>query len=422
VTEIRHISSISIAVVVTILIAVTGFSCLTGRGTSSSARMIAFPADIQESSVLAALALVDIDDVVGSSSALVPLSNFSRIIAVTFQNARQRVLPGDPRSTPFLDELKLRFSVPGPDDAPWTVIYIPGPSRSRDEATARVLTSLSPEWAWDDTGSTAGSRWFMLPSLLWALWLVARNPRRDRFQRVLWVISFSPMLLGANTGGLLLYIVLTAASTVASRYMLSGSALRLPSMLWPYIIVTIALLMYEPESLWRIAVSIVLSVSATYLKPRLERFASRKRLHVTPAFRTITMSGVHDYARRIIRVQAVPVVVIIIMTIVVPARVGSELEDAPPFRIKRNVVRVHHDVDTLFEEHLAFQRAITYGRLGDFSLENTSYAPAYRYKEEDGRMVRTDDSGESPGDWPPATFKVAIRVLSDDAPGSILPK
>jgi len=96
--------------------------------------------------------------------------------------------------------------------------------------------------------------------------------------------------------------------------------------------------------------------------------------------------------------------------------------DAPRFIIDRAVSQERQAASDLFEEHLAFQRAITYGRLGDFSLENTTYTPAYRYKEEEGRMVRSGDSGNSPGELPIAAFKAAMKVLSDEGPGSILPK
>lgn len=372
--------------------------------------------------MLAALALVDIDNVAGASSALVPLSNFSRIIVVTFQNASQRVLPGDPRSTPFLNELKRRFSVPGPDEAPWTVIYIPGATHTRDEATARVLTGLTPDWAWDGTGPAGSSRWLVLPPLIWAAWLVVRNTRRDRIWRLLWVISFLPLLLGSRLGGSLLFMVLTAVCTLATRHVLSGSGQRLLLMLWPYAIAAIALLMYEPDSLIYSAVSAALAGIAAWLGQRLERWAFQRRLHAPPAFRTITMSGVHEYARRINRVLAVPIVVLIIMQVLVPAQAGSDVADAPRFRIDRAVSQERQAANILFEEHLAFQRAITYGRLGDFSLENTAYTPAYRYKEEKGRMVRSGDSENSPGELPAASFKAVIKVLSDKGPGSILPK
>ena len=404
------------------MIAVAGASYVSGRTAGSSVRMIAFPATVQESSVLAALALFGIDNAVGASSALVPLSNFSRIIAVTFQNASERVLPGDPRRTPFLDELRRRFTVPGPDEAPWTVIYIPGVTRTRDQATARVLAGLTPDWAWDGTGPAGGSRWLLLPPLLWAAWLIVRNTRRDRIWRLLWVISFLPLLLGARPGGSLLFMVLTAACTLATRHSLSGSGQRLLFILWPYAVAAIALLIYEPDSLPYGAVSAVLAGITGWLGQRLERCTSQRRLHAPPAFRIITLSGVHEYARRINRVLAVPVAALLIMHALVPARAGSDVADAPRFRIERASAQERQAAGSLFEEHLAFQHAITYGRLGDFSLENTAYIPAYRYKEEKGRMVRSGDSEDSPGAWPSTAFKAAIKVLSGEGPGSIQPK
>jgi len=407
------------------MIAVSGVWYLAGRGLGSGARMIAFPARLEEATVLAALARADIDDAIGSSSALVPLSNFSRILAVTFQNATGRVLPGDPRQTPFLEELSLRFSVPGPDDTPWTVIYLTAPSRTRDVVIARVLTGLSPDWAWDVTGRAvravggSGYLWIIVLPLLWALWLIIHNPRRDRLQRLLLVVSSIPLLLGARPGGSLLFIVLTAALTLAIRYVLSGAASRLAFFLWPYVIATIVVLAYEPASVPFFVVSIAFSIGAAYLSPRLERLADRKRLHATPAFRNLTMNGVHQYARRINRVLVLPVVIMSIIMILAPARRDPEIADAPLFMIEHSAAREHHDANALFEEHLAFQQALTYGRLGDFTLENTSYTPVYRYKEEEGRMMRAEETADAISDWSASAFKAAIKVLSVEGPDSI---
>lgn len=384
--------------------------------------MIAFPAEVQESSVLAALARVNIDDAIGASSALVPLSNFSRIIAVTYQNASQRALPGDPRRTPFLDELGRRFSVSGPDDAPWTVIYLPGPSRNRDESAARALTGLSPDWAWDEAGRAGSSRWFLLPPLLWAVWLVFRNPRRERFQRVAWVLSFLPLLIGARPGGSLLFMALTAGGTLATRYAHSGVVTRLPFMVFPLVGAVIVALMYEPASLPFFIVSIALAGISAYLRPMFERLVNRKRMHGPPEFSNLTIQAVQDFTRRIARVLAIPVSLTMLITAFAPASEAAALADAPRFRIERASMREREAGHTLYEDHLAFQRAITYGRLGDFSLEDTSYVPAYRYREEDGRMRRTDDAADSMSDWPASTFKAAVKVLSYDGPGAILPK
>jgi len=372
--------------------------------------------------VLAALALVNIDDAVGASSALMPLSNFSRIVAVTFQNATQRVLPGDPRRTPFFDELKLRFSVPGPDNTTWTVVYLPEPSRARDEAAARALTSLSPSWAWDGSESPGGSRWLLLPPFVWAVWLIVSNPRRDRLRRALWVVSLMPLLLCSSSGATMLFIVLSASLAVVSQYIVSGAASRLPFVLWPHAITSIAFLIFEPDSIPYLVVSIALATVAAYLRPRIERITSRRRLHALPSFRNLTMNGVHQYTREINRALLLPIASIVVLVVFLPSRAGSGIADEPRFRIERAAPREHYSAGALFEEHLAYQRAITYGRLGDFSLEDSSYIPVYRYREEDGRMRRTEDSGDPVSDWPSATFKAAIMVLSDRRPVSILSK
>jgi len=422
VTDKRRLSSIILSAVVIIAIAVAGTLYLADRGVVSGARMIAFPGEVPESTVLAALVRADIDDAAGISTVLVPLSDFSRIITVPLQNADKRALQGDPRRTPFLDELTLRFSVRGPDNTDWNVLYLPGSSRTRDEAVARELAGLGRNWAWDAAEPEGSSRWLVLPSLAWAVWLITGNPRRDRLRRALWVVSCLPLLLAPDPGAPVLFIVCSAALVVASRHVLSGAAARLALILWPHTTVCVALLALKPGFIPFFGASIVLAVATTYLRPRLERLAIRRWLHARPEFRNLTLSGVHEYASRINRGLLVPVAVTVIMTMVLPSRTGSQIEGAPRFMIEHATGQGHLSADSLFEEHLAFQQAITYGRLGDFSLEDTTYAPVYRYREEGGRMQRFEDSVDTPSDWPAVTFKAAIMVLSNEGPASILIK
>jgi len=419
VTDKRRLSSIILSAVTIISIAVVGTLYLADRGVVSGTRMIAFPGEVPESTVLAALAHADVDDAASTSTVLVPLSDFSRIITVPLQNADKRALQGDPRRTPFLDELTLRFSVKGPDDIDWNVLYLPGSSRTRDEAVARELAALGQNWAWDAAEPAGSSRWLVLPSLAWAVWLITGNPRRDRLRRVLWVVSCLPLLLAPDPGASVLFVVCTAGLVVASRYVLSGATSRLAYILWPHMIACVALLALKPGFIPFFGASIVLAGTAAYLRPRLERLAIRRWLHARPEFRNLTMSGIHEYASRITRGVLIPVAVTVIMTMVLPSRTGSEIEGAPRFRIERAAGQGHQSADSLFEEHLAFQRAITYGRIGDFSLENTTYVPVYRYREDGGRMQRFEDPGDSPNDWPAATFKAAIMVLSIEGPASI---
>lgn len=410
---------------VAVVVAAASLAVLAGREGRAQTRMLAFPAAFREAAVLEALAGAGIDDVVSASTTLVPLSDFSRVVPVPFVNADLRAPGGDPRRTPLLDELGRRFSVPGPDAEPWRVIYVPAPDEARDEIAARVLSGFGSSWAWDAGGRGAASgaapRFLWVPAVAWAVWLVAGKPRRGWPGRLLCAVSWVPLLGRPTPAAALLFVALDAAATVADRYMVSRAPRRSFLVLWTYAAAVLVLPALDPGVVPYLAVSVALFMVQLKFRPALERLARRARLHEPPVFRVLTLNAASDNARRTVRALVVPAVVILASAAMAPARSGSEVVNAPAYRVERAAAVQGFDADRMLREHAAFQVAITFGRIGDAAWGDDSYAPAYRYREEDGRMRRVADAQKAEPAWSSDAFRSALLALSGPEPAFILP-
>lgn len=415
--ESKRVSPILATVIVVALAAAAGLVGLGRRDAGGGVRIVSFPAALDEASVVAALSAVGIDDAVGSTTALVPLSDFVRVSAVPFQGANLRAPPGDPRRTPLLDELERRFSVPGPDGEPWRVLYLPKPSRARDEAAAKAFSGLGTPWAWDlQPGEGGGKAFLWLPASAWAIWLVVRKPRRGsrrgRLGRAILALSWLPLLPGATPARALLFIALEAATMTADRAFKAR-------LLWPYAVAVAALAAMEPVSLAYLAASIPLLGGLIYLRPRILRRIARRSLHEPPAFKSLTEAGSRANAREILRALPLAVAALLVVYALIPA--GSR-ENAPvgaAYFLERGQGRRGDEAESLLSRQLDYQYAITFGRVGDVTWGDDSYDPVYRYREEDGRMRLADAPGDDRIDWPRGTFEGAKAALAFPEPVSV---
>jgi len=425
--ESKRVSPILATMIVVALAAAAGLIGLERRDARSGFRIVSFPGSVDEASVLGALAGVGVDDAVASSTALVPLSDFVRVSAVPFRDANLRAPPGDPRRTPLLDELERRFSVTGPDGEPWRVIYLPNPSRARDEAAATALSGLGTPWAWDLSPARGGT-FLWLPASAWAIWLVARKPRRGRLGRAILSLSWLPLLPGTTLTRGLLFIALEAATMTADRAIGAPSdtprearaaRLRAARLLWPYAVAVAALVAIDPASLAYVAASILLLCGLAYLRPRILRAIRRRSTHEPPAFRSLTEAGALSNARGIARVLPLPVAALFAVYAFMPAAGAGNAPESDAFLVERGQRRSGDYAESLIARQLDYQYAITFGRIGDVAWGDGSYAPVYRYREEDGRMRLTEAPGEDRTEWPRGTFDGAKAALAFPGPVSI---
>ncbi|PKL23020.1 MAG: hypothetical protein CVV47_17005 [Spirochaetae bacterium HGW-Spirochaetae-3] len=421
--ELKRVSPI-LATMIVVAIAAAASLVGLGRQNAGSGRLVSLPATVDEASVIGALAKVGIGDAVGSSTALVPLSDFSRVVAIAFQGANLRAPRGDPRRTPLLDELERRFTVTGPDGAPWRVLYVPDPTRARDAAAAAALDGLGTPWAWDLPPVRGNGSFLWLPASAWAIWLVARKPRRGRLGRAVIALSWLPLLPGATLARGLLFVVLEAATMTADRALGSASGSRtsrsrVAISLWPYALAVTALAAIEPVSLAYIAASIPFLWVLACLRPGILRRVRRGSMHEPPAFKSLTSAGVLANARGIAGALPLPIAAMLAVFLLVPARGGGVTTGRDPFRIERGRRHSSDYAESLLKSQLDYQYAITFGRIGDVAWGEGSYKPVYRYREEDGRMRLTEEPDEARSDWPPGTFDAAKAALTFYMPVSI---
>jgi len=414
-------------------VAVVGLSLVSGLGPSRGPRLIAFPSTVPEAEVLRALEDFGIGDAIGASTTPVPLSDFSRVGPVPFSDAAARSPAGDPRRTPLLDELEGRFTTGGPAGSIWRVVYLPRPSPARDEAASLALSSIGCAWAWDRAGERGSTDYIWLPALAWAIWLLWRRPGRRRLARALLSLSLSPLLYLSTLASALLFVALEAAVMIAYPIARSGDRKRLPRELWPYAVAAVSLLALDPGALPAAALSLGSLMAVALLIPRVEGAVIRRRLHEPPVFRPLTTAAYSMNARGIARAIALPSALIIAVFAVSPEPTGLKgltgptrtgARTAASHRIERERSRPDYDASTMLREHKAFQAAITFGRIGDASWGESSYAPAYRYVEESGRLRRSpgDDAvGGAPetGSEPIEGYETALSVLASPRPGPV---
>ncbi|MBN2873976.1 MAG: hypothetical protein JXM71_02680 [Spirochaetales bacterium] len=357
--------------------------------TGQTARVIAVPEEVDERAVLGVLAEAGLTRTISASAIQLPLSDFSRVVLVPFAEARLRALEGDPRRTPLFDDLERRFFVKSPDDAIWRLLYVLTSSGKADETIVAAVSGLGVNWAWDAKPGRSAPALVWLPAVLWAVYLVLRKPGYTWIDGGINAIAWLPVLGGASVEAAALVVVLEAAGAVAIPVLRSGWPRRLPAMLWPYVVASLALLALDTGLLPYLAVSVALApILVRTVSPALEKARTRRWLHPAPVFKPITQRGSMQEARSILLVVSVPVMAILMLSLVLPARPGNTQFSAQPLHLERGTLPSDTEPEALLSEHIAFQYAITYGRLGEAVWGGTTYNEAYRYAETSGRVER----------------------------------
>ncbi|PKL07959.1 MAG: hypothetical protein CVV51_11435 [Spirochaetae bacterium HGW-Spirochaetae-7] len=417
---IRASSTLALYAALSIILASVSLTgCGAGHG---DVRLVAFPAAAGEQRVLDALSSKGVVDAIGSSNAVVPLSDYSAIVMVPFGNAEQRSSGGDPRRTPLIDELERRFNVAGPGGTTWQVVHISGSSPGKDKAVKDALDSLAVEWAWDAPARRSGSKYLWLPAVFWAAWLVSRKPRLNRAGRSMLAIAWLPVLLASSPLSAILVVVLEAATATAYPLFRSGSLSRLVPALWPYAAAVLGIACLEPGLLSYLAASAALMCGFGYLLPHVERLSLRRWLHEPPRFKPLTGAGLSAASSVTRRAALVPAAAILIVAVAFPGLPSSRDGAAEPMMIETGARSGSPGASAIMDEHLAYQYALTFGRLGEAAWGDRSFSSAYRYSEESGRLsIRDPDNGDLEGltlleARLAGHFDAALTVLADRRP------
>jgi hypothetical protein len=82
----------------------------------------------------------------------------------------------------------------------------------------------------------------------------------------------------------------------------------------------------------------------------------------------------------------------------------------------RGIAEEKSDGKAMVASHLSFQRALTYGRLGEAAWGESEYSDAYVYENVDGRIRRvgsTSRQGQVDGENDPHDYRNLVYVLAE---------
>ncbi len=363
---------------------------------AAGSSVVAYPSAIPEQVVIETLESSGFETVIGASTLRVPLSDFSRVIDIPVRNALSRAPAGDPRRTPLLDRLESRFSIRGPDGAAWSVLYIHEGSASRNRSLPGTMDTLGTSYAIGLMRGTKGTGFLWLPVIVWLAWLVVRKSRGDRLVRIAGLLPWLPLLYGATTESAFLVLLLEWAAIMAKPFLDGGMSGALLARLAPIGISAIALIAMDAGMLPKLGITAGLLLLALALAPTIKAFSRREWLHEPPVFKPLTRKGAALGFRAVMVSAAFPSVAILVLSLAIPVEGGNDISGGAGFFIERGTEETKADEKNLTASHLAFQLALTYGRLGEAAWGESGYSDAYRYENVDGRIRRASGTG-SPG-------------------------
>jgi len=364
------------------------FSAARAPGTS----VIGVPVSASEPAVLAALKSVGIDRVWSATNTVIPLSDFSRIVEVPFAEADLRAGPEDPRRTPLFDELERRLYAKGPDGSTWRLLYVE--SAIPDVAAlAAALRGAGIDWAASVTANQE-ARWWWIPVCSWGLWLVMRRPRNDRLHRALLVSAWLPLLARPGPESAILAVVLQTASVQWVRAQAARNLRALWVVIIPEALLAVGMLVLDPFAGLVALASVPLAALVLYTRPRVDRLLRRHWIHPAPHFVPLTAGALHRQFHIIALGLTVPVLAIWLGSVFVPAR-STQGAALSGLRIERDHLLEHIDGRDLLEKHIAYQRALTWGRIGEAVWGQKTFTEAYQYVEKSGTMHRASADGQA---------------------------
>ena len=274
-----------------------------------------------------------------------------------------------------------------------------------------------------------------MPAAAFALWLVLRKPRRGALARLVVALAFSPLLMPGAMCASTLFVALAAGFAVANGVAAGAPArgrdrsLAILKETWPYGLAVAAsvaaIVALERSSLPYFAVSVILAALCFLVYPKLAKAISSRRLHEAPRFVVLTRSRTTAHSRAVAKAMVAPVLAMLALYPFSSTRDPRSGDSplGPNYALTRiqGGVEAGADAETLLAEHLAYQEALTYGRIGDAAWGQSYYDPAYRYADEGGRMVRAPGEGPSSASSPGQAYAEALAALRERGPSSIMP-
>lgn len=370
-------------------------------------------------------------NVISSSTLIIPVSDFSKIINISCKEVLKRIKPGDPRNTALIQELASRMFFEDTSGNKWSLLYF---ARLKDLSKATTLLKEAGIYSLTKTGTNKNDwlsikPWLNFIALLWALWLLffaGKKPSKN--QAALPLIKHTGII--KLSGNRKIFVRLHLATITSSFYVQEKILpfikfiFAIPFLFMNYFYAFLVFMLYitliyafssisliKPGKkhatfvLSLISVAflffLIFSILANYINlvfiaivffsaliiNYLQSYIKKNKKPGRPSsyIPIIVKKRLFSVYKNILT----PLAVFIVLTVTIvfsysfnyslkPNSKGDLLLDTEPKAL---------DVYALLAEHIEFQNALTYGRLGEASEKSPFFTEPYSYSEKDGKVL-----------------------------------
>ncbi len=398
------------------------------------------------SEALRALKDAGVGPVWSESSQTVHLSDFVNSKRVSLEQALKRLVPGDPRRTPWLDALSGYFRIQD-GDLSWSILYVPAATASR---SVRALSKALSQEDWDPPAGTGpgGPGFTWIPGvILCGYW--AYESRRRKWLAAAAALPWLPLWfsgrLAAAFAGIWGYLVLLAymedSGCEPGSIRAAARTRRTLRFLPPALILALPGIL-DPSCLPGLGLSLGSAVCLILGLERLELWRSFRRVHgvfvgVPLDTRRLRSDQDKSLGRRSVAAVAACLAVLGIRGIL-PASPGHSRDGASPgapvplpgpviasrFPDARGVERILREraepgLPSLADAvaHRAHQEALPYSRIGTRAYGSLEAATLERFSPEGPEVVRTR---ETVAEFDDAWVRNALQEESETGIGAVL--
>lgn len=310
-----------------------------------------------------------------------PVSDFSRVVTMSANEAFARIQAGDPRSTPLIDGLATAFRR-RVDRGAWVVMYLTGGSDALfdtiDELSRAGIEVLAASHARPlpvRTGSDpAGGAVGLAAALALSLWYLLRLGKGDRLFRAIIGLAWLPFIATPSLGGAIAALT-TAAFAGELALTIRQRRPRRDELAYAVLIYGPALTFSaasDPIALIPACAAAAWIAAAAIKRATLLARCNASRLHAPPNFVPIAPPApIHGHARAALRMIA-PVAIVAAVALVSNGVPRSDRDGRS--RIAEGLTGLAVEfikLDPGLEgmnptvAHAAYQVSLTWGRLGD---------------------------------------------------------
>lgn len=375
------VPAMALSLIALCLLSIIGFALFSPGSASGSAAYLplALPMGLDMATVQAELTAAGLEQLVTEDHVGLPLSDFSAVRMVSASETMARVREGDPRMTPLIRSLTALFRLGNPfgDGVDYRIAYV---RADRLLKTANALTAygaLEPSAPGAAPGSAQGRAYgrngawlFIMPPCLLAAYLLLRKPRRPVAPKLPAALSWLPFLLFPPTSGLIimalcaLSLSLSVLEALRARMGRGIAQALFPAS--PYALCALCLAIFEPGAWFPFIIAMVLvPLSLRASLALYGKYDAQAEVRHRPYKPIMRRSALTRQAGTWALSLAAALCVIALGVLAPAEGIGGFSLAAKPLDLG--------SVDPL-ADHLAYQEALTYGRLGEASWGRRDYS------------------------------------------------